>query len=157
MVFVWFFGSTFPICLMILHMYIPIAFFLGFSTWGFHIHFVEIKYMTRGPIGRSVVCFGSFSHFLPYIKNPPYLCFPFFSKWYTYSKSQIKCGFYVFTIAIGVISINTLSAISEVCSLVSLGVGPLCITSSWLFYFQFEFSYFGRTSGIHIIRWVVYD
>ncbi len=117
----------------------PLYIFLGFLTWGFHNHFVEIMYMTRAPIGRSIVCSGSFSHFSHYSSNPPYLCFPFLSKWYTYSKSQIKCGSYVFTIIIRVININTLSAISEVCSLVSLGVRPLCITSSWPFYFNSSF------------------
>jgi hypothetical protein len=47
-----------------------------------------------GPIGRSVVCFGSFSCFLFYNTSPLYLCFPFVSRWYTYSKFYIKCDSY---------------------------------------------------------------
>jgi len=149
MVFARFFGLIFPICLTILHMSIPIVFFSRFSTQGSHSHFVKIRYTTRGPIGRSVVCSGSFLCFSLYSSSPPYLCFPFLSKWYTYSKSHIRCDSYVFTIA-RVINISVLNVAWF------LRVGPLCITSSWLFYFQFKFSYFGHTNGIHIICWVVY-
>jgi hypothetical protein len=69
----------------------PHYFFLSLSTWGFHNHFVGIRYTTRGPFGRNVVCFNSLSHSSPYNNNPPYLCFPFIGKWYTYSRSCIKC------------------------------------------------------------------
>jgi hypothetical protein len=151
MVFVRFFGSKFPICLTILHMFIPIVFYSRFPTHGFHSHSIEIRCTIGGPIGRSVVCSSPLLCFSLYNNSPPYLCFPFFSKWYTYSKSRIRCDSYVFTIATRVINIIVLSEAHEVCRLVSLKVGPLCITSSWLSYFQFEFSYFGRTNGIHII------
>ncbi len=47
-------------------MSIPIILFSGFSTWGFHSHFVGVMYTTRGSIGRSIVYFGSSSCFSPY-------------------------------------------------------------------------------------------
>jgi hypothetical protein len=64
-------------------------------TWGSLKHFIKIKYMTRRPIERNVVCYLSPPHSLHYNNNPPYLCFPFVSKWYAYNRSHIKCG-YVF-------------------------------------------------------------
>ncbi len=64
MVFARFIGSTFPICLMILHTHILTIFFVGFLAWGFHSHFVGIKNMIGGHIGRSDV----------YSSSP--LCFP---------------------------------------------------------------------------------
>ncbi len=138
-IFTQFFKLTFPICSTILCMPISTVFFLVFPTWGSHSHFVRVRYMTRGPIGTSIVCFGSPSHFLPYINNQPYLCFLFLIGWYTYIKFCIICGSYIFTIARNFFSI---SAPSEVCSLVSIGVRPFYITSSLLSYFWFEFSYF---------------
>jgi hypothetical protein len=134
MIFAQFFGSNFPICSTILCMPIPTIFFPSFPTWGFHIHFIEVKYMIGGPIGRSVVCFGSPLCSSPYSSNPPYSCFPFLSGWYTYSMSCVKCGSCVFTI-VGVINIRSISATNEVCSLVSLGVGPLYIISFLVFLF----------------------
>jgi len=64
--FAWFFKLFFSICSMILHMSIPIILFSSFSTWGFHSHFVGVKYTTRESIGRSIVYFGSSSCFSPY-------------------------------------------------------------------------------------------
>jgi hypothetical protein len=125
------------------------------STWGSHSHFVEVKYMTKGPIEKNVVCSNSLLCFLPYNSSPPYLCFPFFSRWYTYNKSRIKCGFCIFIIVGKVINIRPFSVTIEVCSLVSLGVGPLYIISFWLSYSQFEFLYFGCINGIHNISWIV--
>jgi hypothetical protein len=125
-------------------------------TWGSHSHFVGIRYIIRGPIRRNVVCSNSLSHSLPYNNSPPYLCFPLFGGWYTYNKSCIRCGFCVFMITGGIINIRFFNVTSKVWSLVSLGVGPLYITSSWFSYSQFGFSYFGCTSGIHIICWIVY-
>jgi hypothetical protein len=93
MVFTWFFRSTFFICSMILCMPILTIFFLGFLTWGSPNHFIIIKYMTRTPIGRSVVCYLSPPCFLHYSNNPPYLCFPFVGKWYAYNRSHIKCSY----------------------------------------------------------------
>jgi hypothetical protein len=94
MIFARFFGSIFLICLMILCMLIPPIFFSSLPTRGFHSNFVKIKYMTGGPIGRNVVCFGSPSHFSPYSNSSPYLCFPFVGGWYAYNRSRIKCGSY---------------------------------------------------------------
>jgi hypothetical protein len=117
--------------------------FLKFPTWVFHSHFVEVRYMTRGPIRRSIVCFSSFSRFLPYINSPPYLCFLFLSGWYTYNKSCIRGDSYISMITRNFFNI---SVTSEMCSLVSIGVGPLYITS-WFSCFWFRFSYFGRNNG----------
>jgi len=140
MIFTRFFGLTLPICSMILHMSIPIVFFLGFLTWGSHSHFVDIRYMTRGPIGRNVVYSNSLSRFSPYSSSTPYLCFPFLGKWYTCSKSCVRCGSYVFMITKGIINIRSSNAANKVCSLVSLRVGPFYITSSWLSYSWLRFS-----------------
>jgi hypothetical protein len=154
MIFVRFFWSIFLICLIILCTPIPIVFFLGFSIWGSHSHFVGARYIIGGPIGRNVVCFCSPSRSLPYNSSTPYLCSPILGRWYTYSRSHIKYGFYIFTIIEGVISIRFFNATNEMCSLVSLRVRPLYITSSSLYYSRFEFSYFGCTGGIHIICWL---
>jgi uncharacterized membrane protein len=124
-------------------------------TWGSHSHFIKIKYAIRGPIGWNIVCSSSPSHSSPYNNNPPYFCFPLFGEWYTYSRSCIKCGFCVFTIIGGIINIRFFNAANKVWSLVSLGVGPLYITSSWFSYSRLKLSYFGCTSGIHIICWIV--
>jgi hypothetical protein len=126
---------------------IPIVFFPGFPTWGFHSHFVKVRYTTRGHIGRNVVCSSSLSRSSAYSSNPPYLCFPFFNGWYTYSRSYIKCGSCIFTITRGIISNGFLSATNKVCILVSLRIGPFYITSSWLFYSDSSFSYFGSPMG----------
>ncbi len=97
---------------MILCTPIPIVFFSGFPTWGFHNHFVEINYITRGPIGKNIVYYGSF---LPYSNNPPYLCFPFVGRWYAYSRSSIRCGSCFFTIRAKVFNIKTFSAVKLKC------------------------------------------
>jgi hypothetical protein len=143
-----FFGLTFFIYLIILCMPIPIIFFLGVLTWGFHSHFVRVRYMTRGPIGRNFVYYGSPLHSLPYSNNSPSLCFPFVGGLYTYSRSHIRCGSYFFTIVAKLFNIRVFCVVGEVCSLVSIRVGPLYITSSWLFDSQLGFSYFGCTNGI---------
>jgi hypothetical protein len=56
MVFFRFFRSTFPICSTILCTPIPIIYFSCFSTWGFHNHFIKVRYTTREPIRRSIFC-----------------------------------------------------------------------------------------------------
>jgi len=108
----------------------PIIFFPGLLTWGFYSHFVVVKYMKRGPIGRNVVCSSSLSCSSPYSNSPFYLCFPFLGGWYTYSTSYIICGFCIFRIVKSVISIRSFSVANEMCSLVSLGVKPFYIISS---------------------------
>jgi hypothetical protein len=82
--------------------------------------------MTRGPI----VYFGPLSCFLPYNSTALYLYFPFIGGWYSYSRSYIRCGSCFFTIITKNFGIKVFSAISEVCNLVSIGVGPLYIISS---------------------------
>jgi hypothetical protein len=155
MIFIRLFGSALPICSTTLHTPIPILFFPSFPTWGFHTHFVKIRYRTRASIGRNVDCSSSPSCFSPYNSNTPYLCFPFLGKWYTYNKSYVKYGSCIFMIARKVINIRFFSVVSEVCNLVSSRVGPFYITSSWFFYSWFGFSYFGCTDGIHIICWII--
>ncbi len=147
-IFAQFFGSTFSICLMILCTPIPIVFLLGLLTWGFHNHFVKVRYTTRRPIERSIICFGSLSHYLPYNNNPPYLCFPFIGRWHTYNSSCIKCGFCFFMIGARIFSIRTFDAANEMCNLVSASDKPFYISSFWFFYSWLGFSYFGRTDGI---------
>jgi hypothetical protein len=59
-VFIWFFRSTFPICSTILCTPILTVFFLGFSTWGFHSHFVEVWYTIGGPLGGPLFVLAHF-------------------------------------------------------------------------------------------------
>jgi hypothetical protein len=156
MVFVQFSTSTFLICLTILRMPIPIVFFLGLWTWGSHSHFIGIGYTTRGPIGRNVICYGSPSCYSPYNNSAPYLCFLFTNKWHTYNRFYIKCDSCFCTTRTKVFNIKAFSATKKMCSLVSIGVRQLYIISSWFFYSRFRFSYFGHTSGIQIIHWIIY-
>jgi hypothetical protein len=138
----------------------PHHIFSNFPTWGFHGHFVGIKYTMEGPIGRNIVCLNSLLCSSPYNNNPPYFCFPFIDGWYAYSRSHIKCGSCFFMIIIKVFSIKTFNVVNEMCNLVSTRVGPFYITSSylyysWFFYSWFRFLYFGCTNGMKIIRWIV--
>ncbi len=96
-------------------------------TWGSHSHFVSVRYTTREFIRRNIVYYGSPLHFSCYNNSPPYLCFPFLGKWYTYNRSCIKCDFYLFTIATGIINIRAFNAAIEMYSLVFIGVRPLYI------------------------------
>jgi hypothetical protein len=148
MIFAWFYSSKFPICLMIICTPIPIVFFSSLLTWKFQNHFVRFKYTIRGPIGRSVICFNSHLHYSPYNDNPSLLVFSLCGKWHTYSRSCIRCGSCYFTIGTRVFKIRPFNATSEVCSLVSIGVRPLYITSYWFPYFWLKFSYFGCIGGI---------
>jgi hypothetical protein len=109
---------NFSICLTILCTPIPIVFFKNLLTWRSHNHFVKIRYTTRKPIGRSVICSSSPLCYLPYSNNPSYLCLSFISKWHTYSRSRIRCGSYFFTIGTLVFNIKAFSVVSEMCSLV---------------------------------------
>jgi len=129
----------------------PLYFPHIFQHGDFIVISLELRTQQRGPIGRNIVCFGSPLCSLPYNSSPPYLHFPFFGGWYTYGKSCIKCGSYVFMITWRVINIRSFSVANEMCSLVSLGIGLFYITSSWLSYYWFGFLYFGCTNGIHII------
>jgi hypothetical protein len=144
--------STFSICLTILCMPIPIVFFSSFPKWGFHNHFVKVRYTTRGSIGKSIVYSGSP---LPYNNSPPYLCFPFVGRWYAYSRYYIRCGSCFFIIIARIFSIKAFRSVNEMCNLVSTWVGPLYITFFLISYSWFEFSNFGHTDGIQIICWVV--
>ncbi len=66
------------------------------------------------------------------------------------------CGFCFLMIVTRVFSIGVFNVADEMCSLIITWVGPLYIILSCFFNFWFEFSYFGCTSGIQIIRWIVY-
>ncbi len=148
MIFAWFSGSAFPICSTILHTPIPIVFFFKFPNTGIQCHFVKIRYTTRGPIARSIVYFNSPSCSLPYNNNPPYLRFPFIGKWYAYCRSLHQMRFMFFTITRKVFKIGVFNATNKVCNLVSIRVGPLYITSSWLSYSWHGFLYFGQIGEI---------
>ncbi len=56
------------------------------------------------------------SVFRPTIATYPTFVFPFLSEWYTYSRSHIICGSYIFMIVIRVINIKAFSVTSEVWS-----------------------------------------
>jgi hypothetical protein len=120
-VFGWLSRSFLFICLMNLCTFIPIVFLSSFLTWGFHSHFVGVRYTTKGPIERNVVHFGSHSCSLPYSINPPYLCFPFTHEWYAYSRSYIKCDFLFFSIAIGIFNIRAFSVANEMYNFIYKG------------------------------------
>ncbi len=85
MVFIWCLKLVFPICLTMLCTPIPIVFFSCFLTWGSHSHFIGVRYTTRGPIMRNIVCFSSFLPLSPYNNNPPYI-----------SRNWSKCNHYIF-------------------------------------------------------------
>jgi hypothetical protein len=128
-------------CSMILLMPIPIVLFLGFLTWGSHSHFIEIRSTTWGPIGRNVVHFVHLRVLHPIVATHPICVFLSLAN-DTHSRSCIKCGSCVFTIAGRVISIRFFSAANEVCNLVSSGVGPL---------YTFPFGFFIPNSTFHIL------
>ncbi len=46
-------------CLTILCQLIPNVLFSSFSTWKFHRYCIKVGYMTKGPIGKTLVGFGS--------------------------------------------------------------------------------------------------
>jgi hypothetical protein len=64
--------------------------------------------MIGGPIGRSVVYFGSFLCSSPYNNNPPCLCFSFIGRQYAYNRSYIKYGSCFFTIIVGFLTLRLL-------------------------------------------------
>jgi hypothetical protein len=107
---------------------IPTIFFSSFPTWRYHNHFVKVKYMTRGPIGKNVVYYVHICT-LSLQQQPPYLCFLFIGKQYIYNRFRIKCGSYFFMITTRVFNFRVFSAANEVCSLFSTRIGPFYITS----------------------------
>jgi hypothetical protein len=54
---------------------------------------------------------------------------------HTHFVKYIICGFCHFTTIGGVINIQVFNVAIEVCSLVSIGVGPFYIASFWFFYY----------------------
>ncbi len=133
----------------------PHCIFLRFSTWGFHSHFIDIKYMIEGPIGRNVVCSGSPSCSSPYTTTHHICVFILLVDDTHIIGFTLDVVFVFFMITTWVFSIETFNVVNEMCSLVSIGVGPLYITFFWLSYFQFGFLYFKCISGIQIICWVI--
>jgi len=83
-----------------------------------------------GSLGRSVFYISSSSHFPSYCNDPPYLCFSFVSKWYAHNWFCLKCVTCFFVITGKFWSIKTFNITDEVCSLVSIGVRLVYITSS---------------------------
>jgi hypothetical protein len=73
----------------------------------------------REPIEKNIVCFG------PIATTHPTCVFLLLVN---DSRSCIRCGSYFFTIVVGVDIIK--GAANKVCNFVSIGVGPLYITSS---------------------------
>jgi hypothetical protein len=125
----------------------PHNIFPSFSPWGSHNHFVGVRYMIRGTHWREHCLFWLTFMLFALQQQPTLLVFSFLNRWYTYSRSYIRCGSCVFIIAREFINIKSFGVAIEVCSLVSLGVGPLYITSSWLSYSQFGFCIFGAPMG----------
>jgi hypothetical protein len=123
------------------------VFFSGFSTWGFHSHFIKVRSTTWGPIGKNVVYSSAPPHFLPYNNNTPFLCFPFLSGWYTYCRSHIRCGSYIFMIARRVINIKAFNVASKVRSLVSTWFGPLISLPFGFFTSNLSFHILGALMG----------
>jgi hypothetical protein len=150
------FWIYFPICSTILYTSIPTIFFSNSLTWRSHNHFVEIRH-NHILLARMLFVQTHFHTFHLVETTHPTCVFP-----------SLVDDMYIIGLALDVVltflrllqeffNIRAFSAISEVCSLVSIGVGPFYITSSWFFYFQFIFSYFEDTSGIQIIRCVICD
>jgi hypothetical protein len=62
--------------------------------------------MWGDPLGGVWFVLAHFHVFLFYNMSPLYLCFPFVSRWYTYSRFYIKYDSYLFTIVVGVFNIG---------------------------------------------------
>jgi hypothetical protein len=72
-----FFGLVLPICLMILCTPIPIIFSPWFSTWGFHSHFVGVRYSIKDPLGGTLFALAHLCVLCPTIVAHPTCIFPF--------------------------------------------------------------------------------
>jgi hypothetical protein len=93
----------------------PIIFFLGFLTWGFHSHFVGVKYTIKGPIGNNVVWIGSFLHSSPYSSSPPCVFPSSVGDMHIVGPTSNVVCFFITIIRI--FSIKTFSATNKMCSL----------------------------------------
>ncbi len=69
---------------------IPIIFFIGFFTWGVHSHFILNWFTIGGSFCQNIVHLNTFSCFLSYYNNAPYLCFYLIDWWYAYCWSYFK-------------------------------------------------------------------
>jgi hypothetical protein len=142
MVFAQYSTLVFPICLTILCMSILTVFFLNMWTWESHSHFIGIRYTTRGPIGRNVICSSSPLHYSPYINNLPYLCFFFDGRWDTYNRFHIKCDYYFFTVRTKVFSIKAFNALTKCVVWSPQGLDH---------YVSLPLGFFTPTSSFHIL------
>ncbi len=132
-IFYKYFGSTFPICLMIQCVFIPIIFLVSFSTQGCHNHFVQVLY-TRGSFGQNIVHLNTFLHSLSYCNNPPYLCFSFIPQWYACCCSCFICGTYLFMLTSGINNVKAFHLANKMCNFISTWIIFIHITSIRLSY-----------------------
>jgi hypothetical protein len=146
------FISIFPIYSMILCMPIPIVYFSRFLPWESHSHFIGVTYTTWGPIGRKVITLVHFCVFRPIATTHPIYVFPLLVDETHIMGLASSVISYFFMITVQIFKIKDFNVVNELCSMVSIGVGPLYITSSWLFYSQRGFLYFGCIGGIQIIH-----
>jgi hypothetical protein len=129
-IFFQFFISIFPIYLMILCTPIPIVFFSSFLTWGSHSHFIGVTYTTWGPIGRKVVTLVHLCVFRPIVTTHPIYVFPLLVDETHIMGLASNVIFFFFMIVIRVFKIKDFNVVNEMCSMVSIGVGPFYIISS---------------------------
>jgi len=119
-VFGWFSRSFLFTCSMNLCTFIPIVFLSSILTWGFHSHFVGVRYTTKGAIGRNVVHFGSHLCFYP-IALAHLTCVFFSLVNDTHIIGPTSNVILFFSIAIGIFSIRAFSVANEVYNLVYKG------------------------------------
>jgi hypothetical protein len=126
-IFYWYFGSIFPICFMILGVPITTIFFISFSTWGFHNHFIWIWHMTTWSFGWNLVHPTTTTHLLLFFLHSPMICISLimFKMWYM---------FFFFSFIGGVCTLRTFHLIDKMCSLVSIRIILVHITFTKLSY-----------------------
>jgi hypothetical protein len=97
--------------------------------WRFHDDFVEVKYMTRGPIVRNIVYYVHL-HILCLTMTTPFTCVSISLVDDTYIVGPISNGSYFLKITKRIFNIKAFNVANKVCNLFSTRVGPFYITSS---------------------------
>jgi len=111
---------------------------------------ILLKSDTR-PIGRNIVWSSSPLCFSSYSNSPPYLCFPFVDRWYTYSKPCIRCGSCFLQLEQEFLALRLSMQPSKCVAWSSQGLDHfISLPYSWL-----GFLYFGCINGIQIIHWFI--
>jgi len=123
-------------------------FFTSFLIRGFTIILSKFGTWQGGSFGWNIIYFTTFLCFLPYYNNTPYLCFLHLLM-ISICWPNFKHGTHISTFTSGACNIRTFHSLSEMCSLVSIGIRPIHVTSTKLFYTQHMFSYFRCTSGFY--------